>query len=213
MYDFLGFFLFPLIEIYKFFFSILYSLFNYSDISIIFLSIASSFLLLPLLKLAKVSEEKISEKILQVNTAVNALPSELRGEDKFIELERIYKQFSYHPIENIKMGASFFLILPFFIAAFLFFQENLILFKDSGLLIKDLSVSDKLLFGFNVIPILIFLVNFFDARYKYKHLRSMQNTYLLASLVICTLIYNMPLCMTLYWATNSISSFLGNFKS
>lgn len=213
MYDFISFFLYPLIEIYKFFFNLLYSIINYSDISIIFLSITSSFLLLPLLKIAKVSEEKVSKKILKVNNAVSKLPSGLRGEDKFIELERIYKEFSYHPIENIKMGASFLFIVPFFLATFLFFQENLILFKDTGLLIYDLSVSDQLLFGLNVLPIFIFLVNFIDARYKYKHLISMQRTYLLTSLVICMLIYNMPLCMTLYWATNSMFSFLGNFKS
>ena len=213
MYDFISFFLYPLIEIYKFFFNLFYSVINYSDISIISLSITSSFLLLPLLKLAKVSEEKISKKILKVKVALSTLPNELRGEDKFKELERIYQQFSYHPIENIKMGASFFFIVPFFLAVFLFFQENLILFKDTGLLIHDLSVSDQLLFGLNFLPVFIFLVNYIDARYKYKHLISMQRTYLLTSLVICMLIYNMPLCMTLYWATNSVFSFLGNFKS
>lgn len=177
------------------------------------MSIMSSFMLLPLLKIAKVSEEKISKKILKVNSAVNAIPSELKGEDKFIELERIYKQFSYHPIENIKMGASFFYIIPFFLSAFLFFQDNLILFKNTGLFIQDLSVSDELLFGLNIVPFLIFLVNLFDARYKYKDLNSMRRTYLLTSFIICMLIYNMPLCMTIYWATNSIFSFLGNFKS
>ena len=49
--------------------------------------------------------------------------------------------------------------------------------------------------------------------YKYKDSISIKRTYLLTSLVICMLIYNMPLCMTLYWATNSTFSFLGNFKS
>jgi len=213
MYDLISFFLYPLIQLYKYLFLILFNLIGKSDISIIVMSFISSSLLLPLLQIARRLEGNISLKIADVNASIKALPTDLKGEDRFIEIEQIYKKFSFHPIENIKTGMSFIIILPFFLSAFLFFQENLFLFKNTGLLIHDLSVSDGLFFGSNILPVLIFMVNFLDASYKYKDSISIKHTYLLTSLVICMLIYNMPLCMTLYWATNSTFSFLGNFKS
>lgn len=212
MYDFFSYFLSPLIQLYKLIHSFIFSLITFSDISVILLSIASFILLIPLLRRARVSENKFSEKIAKVNYSLESVPTDLKGELRFNRIEQIYRDHSYHPIENIKMGLSFIVILPFFVSAYIFFQQNLDIFQNQGFFFQDLSSPDNLILGFNILPLVIFLINLIDANFKYKQQKSMKSSYLLTSFLICFLIYNMPLCMTLYWATNSILSFSSNFK-
>jgi len=69
-----------------------------------------------------------------------------------------------------------------------------------------LSGPDELLFGFNIIPMMIFAVNCLDARYKYYETNSGKTSYIVLSLMISVLIYGMPSCLTLYWLTSSTFS-------
>ena len=210
MYELILFCLFPLIELNNLLFNLFYSITGFSDIAVILLSITISMLLMPLLKFAKITEEKFSLKLSFVNEDINKLPAGLKGEHRFKEIEKIYNKFSYHPIENIKSGMTFIYLLPFFLSIFLFFQENVDGFYNTGLFIKDLSKSDGFLSGINIVPILIFIINVIDSRFRYQDTNNIKNIYLLTSLMICILIYNLPLCMTLYWATSSIISLTGS---
>ena len=122
-----------------------------------------------------------------------------------------YKDYYFHPIQNIYTVISFYIIFPILISAYLFFLNNITIFDVEVLNVINLSQPDKLLGTFNLLPILIFLTNYIDSSFRYNEIKSGQNTYLAVSFFVCILIYNMPSCMTLYWFTSSVFSFFINF--
>lgn len=192
-----------LIENYYFF---LLSLFDSQGISIILTSISASLILIPILRFARVKEDLFRDKISLITDEVNNISKSLNAEEKFFAMEQIYTKYRFHPIQNMMTGLSFFVILPVLISAYLFFNINLQSMDENFLNLIKLSRPDELLFGFNIIPIMIFGINFLDARYKYYKANRGKTSYIFLSLMISVLIYGMPSCLTLYWLTSSTFS-------
>ncbi len=212
MYDLLAYILSPFISfIYGYYFFI-FNIIHSSGLSIIVLSISLSLVLIPILRVAREKEEKIAQKIHIVNGCVAKNTSHLKGEEKFIETEKIYKENKYHPIQNIQKGLSFFVLLPVLISAFLFFNINIEKFDVIFFNVINLSQPDKLLFNINVMPVLIFMANYIDSKYRFNPTKkSNQNNYLFLSLIICFLIYEMPSCLTIYWLSSSLFSMIFSY--
>ena len=204
MNDLLSLALTPLIYLVDICYFFILGLIKSYGLSIIILSLSLSFALIPLLKQARKKENEITKKIQYVNSQVLKNTNTLKGEDKFLATEEIYKKNNYHPIHNLQTGLSFFILLPIFLSAFLFFNINIEKFDKIFLNSINLSQPDKLLFNLNVIPILIFFINYIDSQYRFNEKNSGQKSYLFLSLIICFLIYSMPSCLTIYWLTSSL---------
>ena len=212
MLDFLEKILSPFIYIIKNYYLFMDSLLSSPAISIVVTSLSISVLLIPVLRVARVYEDNASIKINDIQEKLKKIPPSHNGEERFRAIEEIYNNNNYHPIQNIYTGISFYVILPILISAYLFFLNNLIIFDVDSFNIINLSQPDKLLGTINLLPILIFITNYIDSSYRYYEIKSGQSTYLLISFFVCILIYNMPSCMTLYWLTSSIFSFIINFR-
>jgi len=212
MNDLLSLALSPLIYLVDICYFFILSLIKSYGLSIIILSLSLSFALIPLLKQARKKENKITKKIQYVNSQVLKNTNTLKGEDKFLVTEEIYKKNNYHPIHNLQTGLSFFILLPIFLSAFLFFNINIEKFDTIFLNSINLSQPDKLLFNLNVIPILIFFINYIDSQYRFNEKNSGQKSYLFLSLIICFLIYSMPSCLTIYWLTSSLFSMFFSYN-
>tara|TARA_B100001287_G_scaffold86010_1_gene71869 strand:- start:7967 stop:8617 length:651 start_codon:yes stop_codon:yes gene_type:complete len=208
MYDFLESILYPFIFLIEKYFFFVNSFTVNPLASIVVTSLSISIIFFPILRIAKKFEDKKSIKAFAVEEKVKSLPNTLKGEVRFREIEKIYLENNFHPIQNVYKGTSFYLILPIFISAYLFFLNNINFFDIDMFGILNLSKPDKILFGFNLLPLLIFVINFLDSNYRNSGKLSGQKTYLVISFIICLLIYNMPSSMTLYWLTNSIFSLL-----
>jgi membrane protein insertase Oxa1/YidC/SpoIIIJ len=212
MYDFLGSILYPVIFlIEKYFFLVNFFIAN-PLASIVVTSLSISIISLPILRIVKKFEGKKTIKAYTVEKKVRSLPSTLKGEMRFRAIERIYLENNFHPIQNIYKGTSFYIILPILISAYLFFLNNIDFFDINIFGLFNLSKPDKILFGFNLLPLLIFIINFLDFAYRNFGELSGQKTYLVISFVICLLIYNMPSSLTVYWLTSSIFSLLINTR-
>jgi YidC/Oxa1 family membrane protein insertase len=212
MNDLLSLALSPLIYLVDICYFFILSLIKSYGLSIIILSLSLSFALIPLLKQARKKENEITKKIQYVNSQVLKNTNTLKGEDKFLVTEEIYKKNNYHPIHNLQTGLSFFILLPIFLSAFLFFNINIEKFDTIFLNSINLSQPDKLLFNLNVIPILIFFINYIDSQYRFNEKNSGQKSYLFLSLIICFLIYSMPSCLTIYWLTSSLFSMFFSYN-
>lgn len=217
MYEFLALALSPLIYLIDSYYFFIYGLIDSKGLSIVILSLSLSSALIPILNKARKKEHEFTQKLKHVNDEVLKNTITLKGEDKFLATEEIYKKNNYHPIHNIQKGLSFFVLLPILLSAFLFFNINIDKFDTFFLNSIPLSQPDKLLFDFNVIPVLIFITNYIDSRYRFNVHNSGQNGYLFLSLIICFLIYNMSSCLTIYWLTSSLFSmffsYIYNVKS
>jgi membrane protein insertase Oxa1/YidC/SpoIIIJ len=212
MKDLLSLALTPLIYLVDICYFFILGLIKSYGLSIIILSLSLSFTLIPLLKQARKKENEITKKIQYVNSQVLKNTNTLKGEDKFLVTEEIYKKNNYHPIHNLQTGLSFFILLPIFLSAFLFFNINIEKFDTIFLNSINLSQPDKLLFNLNVIPILIFFINYIDSQYRFNEKNSGQKSYLFLSLIICFLIYSMPSCLTIYWLTSSLFSMFFSYN-
>ena len=212
MNDLLSLALSPLIYLVDICYFFILGLIKSYGLSIIILSLSLSFALIPLLKQARKKENEITKKIQYVNSQVLKNTNTLKGEDKFLVTEEIYKKNNYHPIHNLQTGLSFFILLPIFLSAFLFFNINIEKFDTIFLNSINLSQPDKLLFNLNVIPILIFFINYIDSQYRFNEKNSGQKSYLFLSLIICFLIYSMPSCLTIYWLTSSLFSMFFSYN-
>lgn len=196
----------PIIYLIEKYFIFLLNIFNSQGVSIIITSISASLILIPVLKVARRKEDLFSQKVAQINNEVSNISKSLKGEEKFYAVEKIYNKYDFHPIHNIQNGLSFFIIFPVLISAYLFFNINIQSMNQDFLNLVNLSKPDELFFGLNIIPIMIFIINFLDAKFKYHKTNSGRPSYIFLSLVICILIYNMPSCLTVYWFTSSIFS-------
>ena len=200
----------PLIFLIDKYFLLALSLTPSPFLAIIFVSFSISIFLMPLTKIARRYEDKVNTKIAYVDSQVKQIPESYKGEERFRAVELIYNNNSFHPVQNIYKGLSLYLILPVLISVYYFFLDSLNYFNVEVFSILNLSEPDNLFYGINLIPILIFIINFIDSRLRILKGASGQNIYLIISIVICALIYSLPSCMTLYWTVSSLFSLFAN---
>ena len=133
----------------------------------------------------------------------------LRVKKNLLKLKKYTKKINTIPYKIFKKDYPFLYYLPVLISAFLFFNINIEKFDVIFFNVINLSQPDKLLFNINVMPVLIFMANYIDSKYRFNPTKkSNQNNYLFLSLIICFLIYEMPSCLTIYWLSSSLFSMI-----
>lgn len=185
-------------------------IFSSTGVSILLLSFTFSLLLLPLQKMAQRTERRISDKMNRVSAELLTLKKDLKGEQRFLATEKIYKNHDYHPIQSIGLGVSFLVVLPVLISAIILFAGSEILVGKSFLFIPDLSEPDSLLGPINILPVIMSSITLIDARYRFKNDKKSQLRFLFISLVLLVIVYNLASGLVLYWTGSNIFSFLSS---
>ena len=185
-------------------------LFTSTGISILLLSFTFALLLLPFQRMAQRSERRISEKMKFVDTKVQCLKGELKGEELFFATEKIYQKHGYHPIQSVGLGASFFVMLPVLISAILLFTGSETLNGKSFLFISDLSEPDGLLGPINVLPLLMSAITIIDAKLRFKNDRKSQYRFFFIAGLLLLIVYNLASGLVLYWTGSNVMSLIMN---
>jgi membrane protein insertase Oxa1/YidC/SpoIIIJ len=108
----------PLELIFEIIFCLTYRLFSNPGLSILTLSLAMNFLVLPLYKRADAIREKEKDKINAMAPWVNHIKKTFKGDERYMILNEYYRQKHYRPIESLRGSLSLILQIPFFIAAY-----------------------------------------------------------------------------------------------
>ena len=66
--------------------------------------------MLPIQKRFKKIELRISNKMKLIDIDIKKIDKKLKGEERFLFIDKVYKKHNYHPIHSIGVGASFFCI-------------------------------------------------------------------------------------------------------
>ena len=198
----------PIVWIMQFVLNIYVQVISSWGIAILLLGFSFSLLLLPLQRYGRKIEKNVAEKITRVNLDIQKIDQSLKGEKRFMEIEKIYTSHGYHPIQQITMGASIFVMLPVLISAIVLFLNNAELAGKSFLLIQDLSAPDHLLGPINILPLIMFLITFIDATLRFKNEKSSFYRFLIISVILVALVYTLPSALVLYWIGNNLSSFI-----
>ena len=175
--------------------------------SVIILSIFVQLISIPFYVIAYKIEkiEKDLQKIITPELAV--LKTLYKGEELFNRTDALYKRLHYNPLLSFRASMSLFLVIPFFIAAYTTLNYNP-LFNDVYFLgLFNLSNPDGLLFGINILPILMTIFNLIAIKSSNpkKDLLDQSNAMLLLlSIFFLVYLYNSASALLLYWTSNNL---------
>ena len=205
----------PLELLFEVVFTIANRIIGNPGLSIIFLSLAFNFLVLPLYKRA--DELQAEERDIQAKMAprLKRIKSTFKGDERFFMIQEYYRINHYKPIYQLKSSVSLLLQIPFFIAAYRLLSRMQCLQGMSFGFITDLGKEDATFaigsFPINVLPILMTLINIVSGIiYTKGHpLKSKIQVYGLA-LVFLVLLYHSPSGLVFYWLLNNVFSLVKN---
>lgn len=205
----------PLMLLFEVIFTIANRTIGNEGLSIIFLSLAVNFLVLPLYKRA--DELQAEERDIQAKMAsrIKQIKSTFKGDERFFMLQEYYRINHYKPVYALKSSVSLLLQIPFFIAAYNLLSGMQCLHGMSFGFISDLGKEDAMFtignFPVNVLPILMTLINIVSGIiYTKGHpLKAKIQVYGLAA-VFLVLLYHSPSGLVFYWLLNNVFSLVKN---
>ncbi len=205
----------PLELLFEVIFSLAYRVLKSPGFTIVFLSLAVNFLVLPLYRRADALQAEQRDKTLAMKPWVDHIKRTFRGDERFMMLQTYYRQQGYRQTDVLKGSVSLLLEVPFFLAAYRFLSGLALLQGVSFGPIADLGAPDSLLVvkgvAIHVLPILMTLINFAAAAVYLRGfpLKSKLQMYGTA-LVFLVLLYRSPSGLVLYWTLNNLFSLCKN---
>jgi len=205
--------IFPIEQVIEICFFYCKTWFGSLGVAIIGVSVAVSTFVLPIYVMADKQQFRQREIEKSLKKGVDLIKSVFKGDERFMLLSTYYRQNNYHPIFALRNSLDLLIQLPFFIAAYHFLNNLEILKGASFLFIHDLGNPDKLLFGLNILPIAMTVINVVSvmtyARAKDLAAKDKIQLYAMAGLFL-VLLYNSPAGLVIYWTSNNIYNLVKN---
>jgi YidC/Oxa1 family membrane protein insertase len=176
-------------------------------LAIILLSIVFNLLLLPAYHLAEKIQKKERDIQRQMAPKVAEFKFAFKSQERYWMMRTLYRQNRYHPIYALRAVLPLAIQIPFFVATFGLLAHYQQLEGVEFIGITDLGRPDRLLFGVNLMPILMTLFNLI-AVYLYSRKldpREAIQSYVVA-VVFLVLLYQSPAGLVLYWTVSNVIS-------
>ncbi len=205
----------PLELFFEVVFSLAYRLIGDVSLSIVALSLAMNFLVLPLYRRADALQEEERDRALAMKPWTDHIKKAFKGDERFMMLQTYNRQNGYKQTDVLKSSLSLLLEIPFFIAAFRFLSGLELLNGVQLGPIADLGAPDALLqiggMSINVLPIIMTVINVVSAAIYLKGFppSSKFQTYGIAAIFL-VLLYNSPAGLVFYWTLNNVFSLVKN---
>jgi len=208
-------FIAPLSLFFEVVYAIAYRVIHNPGLSIVALSLAMNFLVLPLYKRADAMQEEQRDIEMKLQPWIRHIKKNFKGDERMMMLQTYYRQNNYKPTDALKGSVSLLLEVPFFIAAYQFLSGLQMLNGISFGPIKDLGAPDGMLVvagvAIHVLPILMTTINFISGAIYTKGfpLKSKIQLYGMA-LIFLVFLYRSPAGLVFYWTLNNLFSLCKN---
>ena len=180
-------------------------------IAIIILSIVVNFILLPLYHFAEKLQNKERAVQARLRPKTDEINAVFQGAERFMMIHTLYRQAQYHPIYAIRTSLGFLIQVPFFLAAYLLLLHYEPFIGIAGFWFSDLSQADQLVFGINIMPIIMTIVNLASGFIYTRNLTKNEKIQIwVISILFLVLLYQSPVALVLYWTLNNIFSLFKN---
>ena len=184
---------------------------NYG-LSIIFLSLIVSLLLLPVFILIERAKKKDDIVKAKMKPLLDEIKRCYKGQERYYYIKTINRQHNYSSFRSLIPILSLLLQIPFFIAAYQFLENFEPMAGVSFLFIKNLSEPDALLGVINILPIIMTVVNLLTAYYYTRNGNVAERKQMIVvAAIFLILLFNLPAGLVLYWTMNNVFSFLRLF--
>lgn len=186
-----------------------------SGFAIIGVSAAVSFLTHPLYMKAELLQDAHRKLMNKMAPRVESIKRNFSGDKKYMLLDAYYRKNKYHPFMALRSLLSLLIMIPFFLAAYIFLSTPGLLDGESFFILKDLAKEDALLkigrFEVNFLPVLMTLINIAAGYvYSFRFTKSETVQTYCSALIFLILLYNSPSGLVLYWTCNNIFSLCKN---
>ena len=204
-----------LIRPLQLFFEVLFMLanrmINNPGMSIIVLSLAMNFLVLPLYRRADAMQEEERDIENKLHAGVAHIKKTFKGDERMMILQTYYRQNDYKPTYVFKGSISLFLEIPFFIAAYQFLSHLEILKGVSFGVISDLGAADALIhiggYNFNLLPFVMTGINLISCVIFTKGYPTKTKVQLYSmAIFFLFFLYGSPAGLVFYWTLNNTFS-------
>jgi YidC/Oxa1 family membrane protein insertase len=178
-------------------------------LSIFLLSLIINVSLLPLFHLAERWQEAERNVQKMLKPKIKEFRQAFSGEERHAMIHTLYRQTGYHPIYAMRGSVGLLLQLPFWIAAYQLLSRYTPLNGASFLVFDNLGEPDRLLWGWNALPLIMTALNVAAAFVYTKSFSRLEQVQplVLASLFLI-LLYSSPSGLLLYWTFNSLFSLI-----
>jgi YidC/Oxa1 family membrane protein insertase len=181
-------------------------------LAIILLSIVINVLIFPLTALSEKFRKDDKDIKDRMKNDIANIKKSYTGRERYFYIKTIYKQFDYSTFSSIKASFGLLLQIPFFFAAFYFLGNYSAFYGVSFGFIGDLSKPDNLLFGQNLLPILMTIVNLASVYFYAKNMTNSDKYQLWGlSAIFLVFLYFESSALLLYWTMNNLFSLGKNF--
>lgn len=132
------------------------------------------------------------------------------GSERHARIAALYERYAYHPILALRSTCGVMLQVPFLFGAYAMISSFTPLKGHGFWKITDLSQPDQLLWGLNLLPVLMTLFNI-GAAFTTKGLtRKERIQSLVIALLFLVLLYAAPAALLIYWTANNLLLLLQN---
>ena len=205
----------PLKLLFEVIFKIVYDLVQNPGLSIIGLSLAMNFLVLPLYRRADAMQEQARDTEERLHDGVAHIRKTFSGNEQMMMLQTYYRQNNYSPTNALRGSMSLVLEIPFFMAAYQFLSHLELLNGVSFGPIADLSAPDGLIsvagLCINLLPILMTVINCVSSAIYLRGFPTKTKIQLYAmAAFFLVLLYKSPAGLVFYWTLNNVFSLFKN---
>ncbi len=195
---------------------LMYRLLDNPGYALFGVSMAVSFLVLPLYLRADAIQDVEAAKQKEMSAWLSHIRKNFRGDERNMMISAYYLEKEYRPIYALRGIFPLLLQIPFFIAAYHYLSHLSLLSGVRFWCIADLGREDAVLniFGIciNVLPILMTLINVVSGVIYTKGMDIKTKLQVfLPALVFLFLLYHSPSGLVLYWTMNNLFSLTKNF--
>ena len=195
--------IYPLELLFRFAYLSCVSVTGSYGIALVALSLLVACVYVPLHRVVNKARDREQEMQDVMAPRIAKIKEKYTGAERHEATLELYRRLGYHPIMAIRSAFGILLQVPFLMAAYYMVAGLTVLEGQSFLFVKDLAKPDALLFGANLLPIVMTALNvvttFLVPNMK---LRERVQALVLAGLFLW-LLYPAPSALLFYWTCNN----------
>jgi membrane protein insertase Oxa1/YidC/SpoIIIJ len=174
-------------------------------LSLIAFSLTINLLLAPIYGEMERQEAAQAARRANIRREVERMRKHFRGRERYFYIRTIYRHYNYSPAVALLGSGSLLLQILVFYTAYRFLRHQPQFAGVAFGSIPSLGEPDGLLWGFNLLPLLMTAANIAAAFLRSDERRQRLQSIALAALFLA-LLYSSPSALLVYWTTNNFVS-------
>jgi membrane protein insertase Oxa1/YidC/SpoIIIJ len=177
---------------------------------ILVFSVVINLIVAPLYSQMELRSRAGREKRAAVEQDVQRMRRHFRGRERYFYVRAVYRQHAYRPWSQLWASGDLLLQILVFASVFHFLHGALEVLPGASFgPLRDLSKPDALLGGFNLLPLLMTVINVASLM-SYVENRGRRLQAAALALLFLVLLYPSPSGLVLYWTMNNVFSLIRN---